>query len=192
MPDLVGAHDDLRIGAPQAKQQRVGERPLLEGADLDHVVPLAAAEREPCAAPPGPCPGPTMPMASAAASERSRMRLLRNGPRSLIRTCVAGPLSRLCTSTRVPNGSVRCAAVKRVHVVELAGGGRPAVEAGAVPGGDAALGVDARGPAVARSRSRRRAAARRRADERRRSRGRRRRSGRAVSSRRIGAARSSS
>ena len=34
-----------------------------------------------------------------------------NGPRSLMRTVTVAPVRAFVTSTRVPNGSVRCAAV---------------------------------------------------------------------------------
>src|SRR5437870_6583648 len=47
----------------------------------------------------------------AAAYERSITRRPANGPRSLMRTSTERPLSKLVTRTRVPSGSVRCAAV---------------------------------------------------------------------------------
>src|SRR6266404_5400755 len=52
---------------------------------------------------------------SAADSERSttaRLLAWALGPRSLILTTTARPLLRSVTRTRVPNGSVRCAAVR--------------------------------------------------------------------------------
>src|SRR5215203_525960 len=55
---------------------------------------------------------PVMPMARAAARERSITRPLVNGPRSVIFTVTARPLRRFTTSTFVPNGRVRWPAVK--------------------------------------------------------------------------------
>ncbi len=56
-------------------------------------------------------PASIIPMLSAAALDRSMMRPPMNGPRSLIRTTTERPLVRFSTSTLVPNGSDRCAAV---------------------------------------------------------------------------------
>ena len=53
-----------------------------------------------------------MPSASAAPWLRSITRLWENGPRSLMRTTTALPVTELRTHTRVPNASVRCAAVR--------------------------------------------------------------------------------
>ena len=47
----------------------------------------------------------------AAAGERSMIRPLLNGPRSLIRTMTVRPFCKLVTRTIVPKGSERCAAV---------------------------------------------------------------------------------
>src|SRR5262249_36113571 len=55
---------------------------------------------------------PLKPRALAAAGVRSMTRPRTNGPRSLIRTTTLRPLLLFVTRTRVPNGSVRCAAVK--------------------------------------------------------------------------------
>jgi peptidoglycan hydrolase-like protein with peptidoglycan-binding domain len=55
---------------------------------------------------------PLKPSARAAAGVRSMMRPRTNGPRSLIRTVTLRPLRLLVTFTFVPNGSVRCAAVR--------------------------------------------------------------------------------
>jgi len=52
-----------------------------------------------------------IPMARAAPLLRSIERPLTNGPRSLIRTITDLPLWEFVTRTRVPKGSVRCAAV---------------------------------------------------------------------------------
>ena len=51
------------------------------------------------------------PIASAAASERSRIRYLIKGPRSLIRTSTDFPVRRKVTWTRVPKGRSGDAAV---------------------------------------------------------------------------------
>jgi len=56
-------------------------------------------------------PLPVIPIASAAARERSMILPSTKGPRSLTRTTTSRPLSRLRTRTRVPNASVLCAAV---------------------------------------------------------------------------------
>lgn len=58
------------------------------------------------------CPRLTKPSARAAALDRSTMRPLMKGPRSLILTTTALPLRLLVTRTCVPSGRVRCAAVK--------------------------------------------------------------------------------
>ena len=58
-------------------------------------------------------PGPITPISRAAARERSMMRPFTNGPRSLIRTRTVREVSMFCTSTIVPSGSWRCAAVRR-------------------------------------------------------------------------------
>ena len=52
-----------------------------------------------------------MPIAPAAALLRSIARPCTKGPRSLIRTIIERPLREFVTRTRVPKGSVRCAAV---------------------------------------------------------------------------------
>src|SRR5262245_17294351 len=52
------------------------------------------------------------PMTWAAALERSMMRPAMKGPRSLMRTSTLRPLAKCVTRTRVPNGNVRCAAVR--------------------------------------------------------------------------------
>ena len=57
------------------------------------------------------CPRDLKPSALAAALLKSIMRPLMNGPRSLMRTTTSLPVRGLCTSTRVPKGSVLCAAV---------------------------------------------------------------------------------
>ncbi len=57
-------------------------------------------------------PRPNIPRASAAPRLTSITRLRINGPRSVMRTSTSRPLTRLCTRTQVPNGSVRWAAVK--------------------------------------------------------------------------------
>src|SRR5262249_47978830 len=56
---------------------------------------------------------PLKPSSFAAAGVMSMMRPRTNGPRSLMRTTTVRPLRRFFTSTSVPNGSVRCAAVMR-------------------------------------------------------------------------------
>ena len=58
------------------------------------------------------CVKPEIPRARAAACERSMILPLTKGPRSVIRTTAQCPFSWLSTSTNVPNGSVRWAAVK--------------------------------------------------------------------------------
>jgi hypothetical protein len=55
---------------------------------------------------------PEIPIARAAAGVRSMMRPRRKGPRSFMRTTTLHLLRLLVTRTRVPNGRVRCAAVK--------------------------------------------------------------------------------
>src|SRR6188768_2968272 len=55
---------------------------------------------------------PLKPSACAAAGVSSIMRPRTNGPRSLIRTVTLRPFRLLVTLTFVPNGSVRCAAVR--------------------------------------------------------------------------------
>jgi hypothetical protein len=52
-----------------------------------------------------------MPIAFAAALERSITRPCTNGPRSLIRTTTARPVRPLVTRTLVPNGRLLWAAV---------------------------------------------------------------------------------
>src|SRR5690349_10326148 len=56
-------------------------------------------------------PGPTTPRSWALRRERSMMRSLTKGPRSLMRTWICRPLSRLVTRTRVGIGRVLWAAV---------------------------------------------------------------------------------
>jgi hypothetical protein len=56
-------------------------------------------------------PERSMSIASAAPRDRSMMRSGLNGPRSVIRTSTLRPLVTFVTRTRVPNGSVRWAAV---------------------------------------------------------------------------------
>src|SRR5207244_2245154 len=51
------------------------------------------------------------PIFWAAACERSMIRPLARGPRSLIVTCTAWPVSKFVTFAVVPSGSVRWAAV---------------------------------------------------------------------------------
>ena len=55
---------------------------------------------------------PEKPSARAAAGVTSITRPRTNGPRSLIRTTTEWPLRLLVTRTLVPNGNVRCAAVR--------------------------------------------------------------------------------
>src|SRR5262252_7290601 len=55
---------------------------------------------------------PEKPSSCAAAGVTSMTRPRTKGPRSLIRTTTERPLRRLVTRTCVPNGRVRCAAVK--------------------------------------------------------------------------------
>lgn len=52
-----------------------------------------------------------MPIWPAAAFDRSMIRPLTNGPRSLIRTTTDLPVRELVTFTLVPKGRLRCAAV---------------------------------------------------------------------------------
>ena len=52
-----------------------------------------------------------MPRLDAAALDTSMIRPFTKGPRSLIRTTTERPLLRFSTSTLVPKGSERCAAV---------------------------------------------------------------------------------
>jgi hypothetical protein len=56
-------------------------------------------------------PEPSMPRTDAAALETSMIRPPTKGPRSLIRTTTERPLVRFSTSTLVPKGNERCAAV---------------------------------------------------------------------------------
>ena len=56
---------------------------------------------------------PSEPIALAPAGVRSMIRPAMKGPRSLMRTITERPVLRLVTSTKVPNGSVRWAAVNR-------------------------------------------------------------------------------
>ncbi len=56
-------------------------------------------------------PEPSMPRLDAAALDTSMIRPAMKGPRSLIRTTTEWPLLRFSTSTLVPKGSERCAAV---------------------------------------------------------------------------------
>jgi hypothetical protein len=56
-------------------------------------------------------PESIIPMLAAAALDRSMIRPPMKGPRSLIRTTTERPLARFWTSTFVPKGSERCAAV---------------------------------------------------------------------------------
>jgi hypothetical protein len=55
---------------------------------------------------------PDIPRARAAAGVRSITRPRTNGPRSFMRTKAARPFSLLVTATTVPNGRLRCAAVR--------------------------------------------------------------------------------
>jgi len=55
----------------------------------------------------------TTPIRRAAASDRSRLRPLTEGPRSSILTTTERPVWRLVTRTRDPSGKVLDAAVKR-------------------------------------------------------------------------------
>src|ERR1700677_4497747 len=65
---------------------------------------------------------PEKPSRCAAAGETSIIRLLVNGPRSLMRTMTVCRFFKLVTRTSVPKGSERCAAVSFVgeHVSQLA------------------------------------------------------------------------
>jgi hypothetical protein len=62
-------------------------------------------------------PEPIMPMLAAAAFERSMTRPPMNGPRSLMRTTTDWPLFRFSTTTLVPKGSDRCAAVNSLGFI---------------------------------------------------------------------------
>lgn len=57
-------------------------------------------------------PSCRMPSRVAAAGERSMIRPRTNGPRSSMRTITERPVSRSVTRTRVPNGRLRCAAIR--------------------------------------------------------------------------------
>src|SRR5207248_11341354 len=56
-------------------------------------------------------PRSTIPKLSAADPDKSTTRPGTSGPRSLMRTTTERPLLTLVTRSRVPNGSVGCAAV---------------------------------------------------------------------------------
>ena len=66
-------------------------------------------------------PTPVMPRFSAAPSDKSMTRPGLNGPRSLMRTTTLLPVSTRVTRTRVPNGSVRWAAVIAGRIEPFAG-----------------------------------------------------------------------
>jgi len=59
----------------------------------------------------GAWPDRTMPILPAAALDRSMIRPLTNGPRSLIRTMTDFPVREFVTFTLAPKGRLRCAAV---------------------------------------------------------------------------------
>src|SRR5262245_704834 len=62
-------------------------------------------------------PEPSMPRTDAAALEMSMIRPPTKGPRSLIRTTTERPLVRFSTSTLVPKGNERCAAVNSLGFI---------------------------------------------------------------------------
>src|SRR6185312_9397632 len=62
-------------------------------------------------------PALIMPMLAAAAFDKSMIRPPINGPRSLIRTTTDRPLDRFSTSTLVPKGNERCAAVSSLGFI---------------------------------------------------------------------------
>ena len=62
-------------------------------------------------------PDPIMPRLEAAALETSMIRPFTKGPRSLMRTTTERPFLKFSTSTLVPKGRDRCAAVRALGFI---------------------------------------------------------------------------
>jgi hypothetical protein len=114
MSVLVGRPPLLRRARPG--RLHILERSLSKSASLAST--QSPTERVTCAVPP-------MPMARAAALERSIVRPLTNGPRSLIRTKTDLPFNLFVTLTRVHvtrHGTVWLAYAPGPHILEAGGG----------------------------------------------------------------------
>ena len=92
-------------------------------------------------------PERSRPTFFAAPRLRSMIRLLMKGPRSFIRTMTDLPVLTTITRTFVPNGRLRCAAVRPFGLKSLAAGGELA---GLVVGGKPGLRLRIRHPSHSR------------------------------------------